>query len=118
MTDLTGGALIGVIIAIVIGVALVSWLSFLCHLYCYYALSAEDRPQQAFDASQNDTYHMACIKCNLDILHYCCPHLDTKTARLFSDKEILVSTGSRGGQGVAVTTVPLMLSMPDDDHFV
>ena len=87
--ELSVGALCGIVVAGVVLVALAVWLSTLCELYFFYALPPEQRPQEAFNATQNDVCHLACIRLNLSILHSCCPELKTD-AHIFSEKEILI----------------------------
>ena len=68
-------ALAGVIVACVVGMGLLCWLSMLCRMFFFYEMPDGAAPRQAFSADQDDCCTMACIQCNEAILQQCCPHL-------------------------------------------
>ena len=96
-------ALAGVIVACVVGMGVLCWLSMLCRMYFFYDMAEGTGPQQVFAASDSDCCTLACIDCNEGILKQCCPHLHYERL-LFNKNVVDASLGnnnnnSMGGGG-------------------
>ena len=75
-------------------VVLLCWLCELCRLYLYFSAPAGQGPLQAYSATDDDVCTLACIDCNLAVLHRCCPTLDTHTRALYNKNAIVVDSST------------------------
>ena len=73
-------------------VVLLCWLCELCRLYLYFSAPAGQGPLQAYSATDDDVCTLACIDCNLAVLHRCCPTLDTHTRALYNKNAVVVDS--------------------------
>ena len=99
-THISAGAVLAIIVGAVLLVCLLSWLSMLLQLYCYYSLDPNHRPVDVLSPDENDSCHLACLRCNLAILHACCPKLDTKSGTIFNHNAIVIDQHSSSSGGL------------------
>ena len=114
VTHVSAGAIAAIIVGAVLLVCLLSWLSMLLQLYCYYSLDPNHRPVDVLSSDENDSCHLACLRCNLAILHSCCPNLDTKSGTIFNHNAMVIEqqhSSSGVGMFPAVAAGGLLAAM-------
>ena len=104
-TPISSGAAIAIIVGAVLLVCLLSWLSMLLQLYCYYSLDPNQRPVDVLSSNENDSCHLACLRCNLAIINSCCPTLDTKSGAIFNHNAMVIEQHSGGGNSMMLPTL-------------
>jgi hypothetical protein len=97
----TGAIIIGIMVAIVVGISVCVWLQRLLTLYFYYNSDDENtRPNNIMSAEDNGCCDMCCVSLNMAVISACCPAVYAKG----KNKSLWL----RGTQVVtAVTDAPL-----------
>ena len=72
------GTIVAVLVCIVVGIALLYWVTQFCLMYCFYKLDPIDRPIRIYDGNQNNCNDLCCIYTNKSIIRHFCPDILTK----------------------------------------